>query len=97
MRFSLNAFSHRLTIKSTRQSNNTSNDCLVALVFQHVTHERLVYLEHINRQATQITQRAIASAEIIQRKSHTKRATRLYYFSHNDEVIERYRFQHFDL
>jgi len=40
-----------------------------------MSHERLVDLDRLGRQAFQVTQRRVTGAEIVQRKAHAQRTT----------------------
>jgi hypothetical protein len=60
---------HRHAQIVTQADSSTNND-LVILVFQHSHHKGLINLDLRNRQATQVGQRGVAGAKIVDRDPH---------------------------
>ena len=72
LRSFLNPFGCRLDVQRMRKLGNCTNDCARTLTSEKVLNEASVDLQFVEREALEIAERRISSAEIIERDSNAK-------------------------
>ena len=70
----LDSFRGRLDSECVRKLGDCADDRARALASEQVLNEAAVDLQLVEREALQIAERRIASAEIVERNPHTERA-----------------------